>query len=86
MTERAPSSGAAPRLRVAIIGSGFGGLGTAIRLRRAGVHDFVVFERATDVGGVVPRGALHGVSETDVREDAELHGASPKVFPDLGLR
>lgn len=52
VTERAPSSGAAPQLRVAIIGSGFGGLGTAIRLKRAGIHDFVVFERATDVGGV----------------------------------
>src|SRR4051812_37440958 len=37
--------------RIAIIGSGFGGLGTAIRLREAGVTDFVVLERADDVGG-----------------------------------
>src|SRR5687768_4956537 len=37
--------------RVAIIGSGFGGLGTAIRLRQRGEEDFVVFERARDVGG-----------------------------------
>jgi cation diffusion facilitator CzcD-associated flavoprotein CzcO len=36
---------------VAIIGSGFGGLGTAIRLKRSGVTDFVLFERAGDVGG-----------------------------------
>jgi cation diffusion facilitator CzcD-associated flavoprotein CzcO len=36
---------------IAIIGSGFGGLGTAIRLRQRGMHDFVVLERAGDVGG-----------------------------------
>ena len=38
-------------VQVAIIGSGFGGLGTAIRLRQQGMHDFVVLERAGDVGG-----------------------------------
>ncbi len=37
--------------RVAIIGSGFGGLGAAIRLKQAGVEDFIIFERACDVGG-----------------------------------
>jgi cation diffusion facilitator CzcD-associated flavoprotein CzcO len=36
---------------VAIVGSGFAGLGTAIGLKRAGRHDFVVLERAEDVGG-----------------------------------
>ncbi len=39
------------RVRIAIIGSGFGGLGTAIRLKQRGVDDFVVLERAGDVGG-----------------------------------
>ena len=39
------------RTQVAIAGSGFGGLGTAIRLRQDGVHDFVILERAADVGG-----------------------------------
>ncbi len=38
--------------RVAIIGTGFGGLGMAVRLQREGVRDFVLFERADDVGGV----------------------------------
>src|SRR3954465_5475200 len=36
---------------VAIIGSGFSGLGMAIRLRQEGMDDFVVLERADDVGG-----------------------------------
>ena len=38
-------------VRVGIIGAGFGGLGTAIRLRRQGDRDFLVFERDADVGG-----------------------------------
>lgn len=36
---------------VAIIGSGFAGLGMAIRLKRAGMHDFVVMEKADAIGG-----------------------------------
>lgn len=38
--------------RVAIVGSGFAGLGAAISLRRAGFDDVTVFERADGVGGV----------------------------------
>ncbi len=38
-------------LRVAIVGSGFGGLGAAIRLSQQGIDDFLVFERADDLGG-----------------------------------
>ena len=36
---------------VSIIGAGFGGIGMAIRLRQAGVRDFVVIEQAAAVGG-----------------------------------
>ncbi|WP_263169164.1 flavin-containing monooxygenase [Streptomyces sp. SCSIO ZS0520] len=38
-------------VRVAVIGSGFGGLGAAVRLRREGITDFVILERASGVGG-----------------------------------
>jgi cation diffusion facilitator CzcD-associated flavoprotein CzcO len=38
-------------VEIAIIGSGFSGLGTAIRLRQEGRDDFVVLECASDVGG-----------------------------------
>ncbi|MGW1324225.1 flavin-containing monooxygenase [Streptomyces antibioticus] len=41
----------AEHVRVAVIGSGFGGLGAAVRLRREGITDFVVLERADSVGG-----------------------------------
>ncbi|HEX8100686.1 MAG TPA: NAD(P)/FAD-dependent oxidoreductase, partial [Actinomycetota bacterium] len=36
---------------IAIIGTGFSGLGAAIRLKREGFEDFVVLERDDDVGG-----------------------------------
>ena len=38
-------------VRIAIIGTGFAGLGMAIRLKQEGIHDFAVLERAEDVGG-----------------------------------
>ncbi len=38
-------------VRVAIVGAGFSGLGLAIRLKQHGIDDFVVLERAGDVGG-----------------------------------
>lgn len=37
--------------RVVIIGAGFSGIATAIRLKQEGIEDFVVLERAEDVGG-----------------------------------
>ncbi len=36
---------------IAIVGSGFAGIGMAIKLKQAGRQDFVVLERADDVGG-----------------------------------
>src|SRR5215831_6668729 len=38
-------------VRAAVIGAGFGGLGAGIRLRQAGVTDFVILERAQRLGG-----------------------------------
>ncbi|HET6393516.1 MAG TPA: NAD(P)/FAD-dependent oxidoreductase [Blastococcus sp.] len=38
--------------RVAIIGTGFGGLAAAVRLKQAGISDLVLFEKSSDVGGV----------------------------------
>ena len=37
--------------RVVIVGTGFSGLGMAIRLAQRGEHDYVVLEKADDVGG-----------------------------------
>ena len=36
---------------VVVIGAGFSGIGLAIKLREAGIEDFVLLERASDLGG-----------------------------------
>ena len=46
-----PLSELPPHVEVAIVGAGFGGLGAAITLERAGLCDFAVLERAPEVGG-----------------------------------
>ena len=48
MTE---SEGGENILSVAIIGAGFGGIGMAIKLREAGIEDFIMLERASNLGG-----------------------------------
>ena len=37
---------------IAVVGGGFGGVGAAVMLRRAGYHDVTVFERGERIGGV----------------------------------
>src|SRR5262245_28879810 len=37
---------------IIIIGAGFAGLGLALELRRAGLHNFTILEKAADLGGV----------------------------------
>ena len=37
--------------RVAIVGAGFGGIGVALKLRAAGHHNIVIYERAPELGG-----------------------------------
>jgi cation diffusion facilitator CzcD-associated flavoprotein CzcO len=47
-------NGSAPDRRhfqIAIAGAGFSGLGMAMALKRSGFEDFVIFERADDLGG-----------------------------------
>jgi cation diffusion facilitator CzcD-associated flavoprotein CzcO len=39
------------RAGVVIVGTGFSGLGMAIRLKQRGMHDFVILEKADDIGG-----------------------------------
>ena len=39
------------KFKVAIIGSGFGGLAAAIKLLKSGIDDFIILEKADDVGG-----------------------------------
>lgn len=40
------------KAKVIIIGTGFGGIATAIKLKQKGLDDFIMLERSDDVGGV----------------------------------
>jgi cation diffusion facilitator CzcD-associated flavoprotein CzcO len=50
-SEPGRADGAPHHVHVGIIGAGFAGLGMAIALRRAGMTDFVVWERDPEIGG-----------------------------------
>ncbi|OBK16034.1 flavin-containing monooxygenase [Mycobacterium asiaticum] len=51
-----------PSPKVAIIGAGFGGLGTAVALRRAGIDDLVIIEADDGVGGTWRRNTYPGAA------------------------
>jgi cation diffusion facilitator CzcD-associated flavoprotein CzcO len=48
---RGAGSGIIRQPRIAVIGAGFSGLGLGIRLKRAGLTNFTIFEKADNVGG-----------------------------------
>lgn len=62
MPARQPGDDAPVRVRVAIVGAGFAGLGTALRLQEQGEHSFVVLERAPAVGGTWRDNTYPGVA------------------------
>jgi cation diffusion facilitator CzcD-associated flavoprotein CzcO len=56
------AAGAVREVGVAVIGTGFAGLGMAITLKRRGDTDFVLLERAGDVGGTWRDNAYPGAA------------------------
>ena len=70
-------------VQVAIIGSGFAGLGMACELKRRGNDDFVVFERADKVGGTWRDNTYPGCA-CDIRSD--LYSLSFAPNPDWSSR
>jgi len=49
--QKTPHTPSIKKTEVVIVGAGFGGLCMAIKLKEAGIHDFVMLEKADDVGG-----------------------------------
>ncbi|GAC1544502.1 MAG: NAD(P)/FAD-dependent oxidoreductase [Vulcanimicrobiaceae bacterium] len=73
------------RARILIVGTGFAGLGMAIRLKRAGIDDFIILERARDVGGTWRENAYPGCA-CDVPSELysfsfERHTRWSRVYP-----
>ena len=51
-----------PEHEVVVVGAGFGGIGAGIALKRAGIDDFVILERAGDIGGTWRDNTYPGVA------------------------
>ena len=64
------------RSEIAIIGSGFGGIGMAIALKRAGIDDFIVLSKAADIGGVWHANTYPGAA-CDVRSSLYAYSFEP---------
>ncbi|MFD2092186.1 flavin-containing monooxygenase [Blastococcus deserti] len=77
----APATRTVHEVRVAIIGSGFAGLGMASALERRGESDFVVLERAADVGGTWRDNTYPGAA-CDVQSNLYSFSFAPN--PDWG--
>jgi cation diffusion facilitator CzcD-associated flavoprotein CzcO len=77
------SSDRGTRVRIAIVGSGFAGLGMAIHLERAGSDDYVILERATDLGGTWRDNSYPGCA-CDV--ESHLYSFSFALNPDWTRR
>ncbi len=67
---------AAEVVDIAIIGSGFSGLGMAIHLKQAGLEDFVVLERADEVGGTWQANTYPGCA-CDVQSNLYSYSFAP---------
>ena len=70
-------------MHVVVIGAGFGGLGVAHALRRAGIMDVTILERADDIGGVWRDNTYPGAA-CDV--PSPLYSWSWATNPDWGRR
>ena len=65
---------------IVILGAGFGGLGMAAQLKREGIENFVVLERADRVGGVWRDNSYPGAAC-----DTESHLYCYSFYPHLGV-
>ncbi|GAC1492401.1 MAG: NAD(P)/FAD-dependent oxidoreductase [Solirubrobacteraceae bacterium] len=70
---------AEPEVRIAIIGAGLSGIGMGIALRRAGIEDFVILERAPDIGGTWFHNTYPGIG---VDIPAQAYQFSYELKPD----
>lgn len=73
-----PSSDASRVLEMVIIGAGFGGLGMAIRMLQEGRKDFLLLEKADDVGGTWRENSYPGAA-CDVQSHMYSFSFAPKT-------
>lgn len=76
--QAANSSLNAPHARIAIIGAGFGGLAMAIRLLESNIQDFIILEKASEIGGTWRENQYPGAA-CDVQSHLYSLSFSPKT-------
>ena len=67
-----------PQVKIAIIGAGFGGLAMAIRLLQNNIRDFVILEKASEIGGTWRENQYPGAA-CDVQSHLYSLSFSPKA-------
>ncbi|TCM63745.1 cyclohexanone monooxygenase [Acinetobacter calcoaceticus] len=91
MTQDLSQSQNLTKTRIVIIGAGFGGLAMAIRLKQSGIDDFVILEKASDVGGTwrenqYPGAAcdvqshMYSLSFAPKTDWSKRYAAAPEIF------
>ena len=71
-----------PQFEVAVIGAGPGGIAAGVKLRKAGIDDFVILERADDVGGSWHENHYPGLGvDIDMDAVAKAH----ELYKGMGL-
>ncbi|RGD92092.1 flavin-containing monooxygenase [Acinetobacter sp. SWAC57] len=76
--QAANSSLNTPHARIAIIGAGFGGLAMAIRLLESNIQDFIILEKASEIGGTWRENQYPGAA-CDVQSHLYSLSFSPKT-------
>ncbi len=77
MTKHQEKAGLPEQVRVAVIGAGPGGMYAGIALRNAGINDFIILEKAADVGGTWWHNRYPG-AECDVQSHLYSYTFEPK--------
>ena len=77
MTNRYETKTGTKSPQVVIIGTGFGGLGMAIQLKKAGINDFTILEKADSVGGTWRDNTYPGAA-CDVQSHLYSYSFEPK--------
>ncbi|MVU77217.1 NAD(P)-binding protein [Nocardia sp. ET3-3] len=72
-----------PDLEVVVIGAGFGGLGAAVELRRAGIDNFRILDKNADIGGTWYANTYPGVAVDIPSVYYSFSYAAPKTWTRL---
>lgn len=62
MSPKSPAKANLKVVTTVIVGAGFSGIGAAVRLKEAGIEDFIILERAAEIGGTWRDNSYPGIA------------------------